>query len=313
MANGNDDVADALGHQLTGGVQGLALHSAGGRAAQKALDHAQRRNGDGRGNQVGQGGNINAVEQQAVRRHELLGNGAHLSHGGAFGHRVQHEVQHHRHDDGHQRAGQVFGELFGPQDHHRHGQHRKHHRLHIGGKAQPPVGEQLLDGILALAHGAEEVIHLAQCNHDGDAGGKAGDDRHRNDGHQLAHPQHSGHKQDHTGEQSGGKHALHPVFGRDADENGCHGAGGAADLVGRTAQNANHNACHDGGDHAAGRVRAAAYAEGKGQGQSHRRNGQAGHQVGQERRAVVAGEFTPKIPKIGFHFDSFPSSVFAAR
>ena len=49
---GQEDIADALRDELLIGVEGLAFHAGGGRAAQQALDHAEGGDGDDGGDEV---------------------------------------------------------------------------------------------------------------------------------------------------------------------------------------------------------------------------------------------------------------------
>lgn len=49
---GQEDIADALRDKLLIGVEGLAFHAGGGRAAQQALDHAEGGDGDDGGDEV---------------------------------------------------------------------------------------------------------------------------------------------------------------------------------------------------------------------------------------------------------------------
>ena len=295
---GDDDVAHALGHQFTAGIEAFPFHPSCRRAAKQAFDHTQRRNAQRRGDESGQHGHIDAGKQQALGGDEGAGNGADLGHRRGSGIGVEDKIQHHCHHNGRQGTGNKPGQLFGEQRCDEHCQQAEHHRLPVGRKAQLPIRGQLLQGGLPFGHGAEKVVHLSQGDDDGDAGSKAGDHRHRDDGHQTAHLQQSHHQQHHAGQKTRGEHALQAVPGRQSDENGRHGAGGTADLVGRAGQKTDDDTGRNGGDQAAGCIGAAADAEGQRQGQSHRRHRQARHQVGRQGARVVPRKFPGKIRTI---------------
>ena len=71
---GQEDIADALRDELLIGVEGLAFHAGGGRAAQQALDHAEGGDGDDGGDEVREHIEAQAAEVQAVGEEKRAGN-----------------------------------------------------------------------------------------------------------------------------------------------------------------------------------------------------------------------------------------------
>ena len=164
-------------------------------------------------------------------------------------------------------------------------------------KAQPGVGGQLFQIGGPFGHGAEEVVHLAQGDDQGDAGGEAHDDRHGNEADELAQAQQAGGQQQRTGGKAGQEHALQAVAGHDAHQHGAHGPGGAGHLIGRASQQGDDHARHDGGHKARGGRGPAGHAEGQRQRQRHGAHREPRHHVAAQAGGVVAREFRPQAGK----------------
>ena len=146
-------------------------------------------------------------------------------------------------------------------------------------EAEAGVRGELFEVGAALRDGAEEVIDLPERDDDGDAGGEAHDDGHRNEADEAAELQKSRGEQQYAGGKAGEEDALQPVLRDDADEHGAHRAGWTGDLIGRTAENGDDDAREDGGDEARGGGRAGADAERQRERQRHGADGQARHDV----------------------------------
>ena len=173
--------------------------------------------------------------------------------------------------------------------------------LPLGMKAQPGVGGQLFQIGGPFGHSAEEVVHLAQGDDQGDAGGEAHDDRHGNEADELAQAQQAGGQQQRTGGKAGQEHALQAVAGHDAHQHGAHGPGGAGHLIGRAPQQGDDHARHDGGHKARGGRGPAGHAEGQRQRQRHGAHREPRHHVAAQAGGVVAREFRPQAGKKLFH------------
>ena len=157
------DISYALRDKLLIGVEFLALHARGRRAAKKALDHAERRDGhDGR-DQVFEHREAQAAERQAVGEQERLGNVADDS-----------ELIHARdcrHDrcenDTDKRTGHTRAPFFRPEDHHQHDEKADEHRLHIQVEPKAAVRRELFKVRAALRHRAEEIVDLPHGDDNG--------------------------------------------------------------------------------------------------------------------------------------------------
>ena len=171
----------------------------------------------------------------------------------------------------------------------------------VRAEAEAGVGGELFEVGAALRDGAEEVIDLPERDDDGDAGGEAHDDGHRNEADEAAELQKSRGEQQYAGGKAGEEDALQPVLRDDAEEHGAHRACGTGDLIGRTAEN--------GDDDARGGGRAGADAERQRERQRHGADGQARHDVLEELVGVIAGKFGAKIAEKGRKHTHSPRAI----
>ena len=202
-------------------------------------------------------------------------------------------------NDADKRAGDLRAPFLRPDEHDGDDQRADEDSLEVRVEAEAGVGGELFEVGAALRDGAEEVIDLPERDDDGDAGGEAHDDGHRNEADEAAELQKSRGEQQYAGGKAGEEDALQPVLRDDADEHGAHRAGGTGDLIGRAAENGDDDAREDGGDEARGGGRAGADAERQRERQRHGADGQARHDVLEELVGVIAGKFGAKIAEKG--------------
>ena len=169
------NITHALCDQLLIGVEFLALHARGRRAAKKALDHAKRCDRHNGRDQVFEHCEVQTAERQAVSEQDRLGN---VADDGELIHACK-RCNDRRKDDADERARHAGTPFFRPEGHHQHNEKTDEHRLHIRVEPKTAVGRELLQIRAALRHRAEEVVDLAHRNDDGNARGEAHDDGHR--------------------------------------------------------------------------------------------------------------------------------------
>ena len=246
-----------------------------------------------------------AAEVQAVGEEKRAGN---VADNGKLV-KVQHGGEGGGGNDADKRAGDLRAPFLRPDEHDGDDQRADEDGLEVRVEAEAGVRGELFEVGAALRDGAEEVIDLPERDDDGDAGGEAHDDGHRNEADEAAELQKSRGEQQYAGGKAGEEDALQPVLRDDADEHGAHRAGGTGDLIGRTAENGNDDAREDGGDESRGGGRAGADAERQRERQRHGADGQARHDVLEELVGVIAGKFGAKIAEKGRKHTHSPRAI----
>ena len=257
-------------------------------SAQQRLDCAQHGNREGRHHEIAQ---LVQAQGRRLERGQCLRDAAEAAadrfHGEIEqrdGHRTRDEYQHRPR---HARGPALWPCKQGGEGGHaqRHG--RPLHRVEVFGQ-----GADLREKFGGQRPGlqAEKILDLRQEDQHRDAVGEADDDGQRNELDQHAQPEDAHRQQDAAGHEGADEQVRHAVLRDDAVDDDDEGAGRAADLHARAAERGDDEAGDDGREDAGFR------RDTGGDGKRHRErqrddaDGDAGHRVGGERRAVVVLE-----------------------
>ena len=295
---GHDEVGDALAHQFLIGVVAVVRHRVGDAGAQKTFNRAEHGDREHRpeehlrrfpfevGNREGGQGLRNAAELRADRldgkvedrdegcRKDEHDDGARQMRDPALPGRTAHRVA-------------LGPELHEEEARERDAERPEVHRVDVG-RDRAHLTEEVSGHLLDAK--PQEVLHLLQADHDGDAVGEADHDRDRNELDEAPELEETHEKEDHARAHGGDHQVAQTVLCDQAVDDDDEGARGAADLHAAAAEKRNQKARDDGRVDARFGRNARGDAEGHGKRQRHHADREAGRDVAAQHVGVVAAK-----------------------
>ena len=138
--------------------------------------------------------------------------------------------------------------------------------------------------VFAWCRNPEEVVDLADKDHQRDSAGEPGDNRRWDQIDDPAKVEQTDDQDHHTGHQARQPDTTHPLLMSNRDQHGRHRASRTTDLKRRATQHADQKATHDRRDQARRRGRPTRFPERKRQRQCHRRDRQPGDKIALEAK-----------------------------
>ena len=293
----SDEVGHALRHQFLIGIVPVVDQFVGDARAQQRFDCAEKRDRHRRCDQF-----LDELPRECrqLERGQLLRYSAELAADG-FDRYVKQ-----RHDgrgeyQRHDRSRNVPDEALPPGDdcrrrksrpehHHCERARRDCHRVRVDRAKRAPDQLRLLKKISrhAVDRKPQKILQLRQDDQHRDAVGKADDDRHRNEAHQIAKPSQSHREQQYAGTHRRDQQVGETVLRDDSVNDHHEGAGRPADLHTRATERGDQKSRDDRGEKSLLGFRSAGDTERHGKRQCNDADGHAGRQILDELGAVVA-------------------------